>query len=343
MSELATIELPMGVAGFVKVERFVGPIEDGICNGVWDFHNLVLNSGLDYLCELAGPVTLAAGMFKNCSVGSSNTAPAAGQTLLISPLGFVTSASATHSGPTAFPGATPYNEYSVQYDFAVGAIVGNVAEIGIGPGTYNVTSLFSRALVLDGGGSPTVVSVLVTESLRVTYYLRNYIITTDTAGVVTIGGINYNYNIRAAAWNDFTMPITPFPGGWNSVSGQLGNSNIFRAQLNFGGTGIGAPTVAPIAAFSTQTLNTIDLLPANTGGSVGCGTNSIQAYTTGQYYRDNIITIGLTEANSLTGGIGSIVYGGSFGMYQMSFTPKLPKTALNAFALRLRITVSNYP
>lgn len=343
MSELATIELPMGVAGFVKVERFVGPIEDGICNGVWDFHNLVLNTGLDYICDFGSGATLSSGMFFRCSVGSSNTAPAAGQTLLISPIGSVTSASAVPSGPTAFPGVNPYIEYSVQYDFAVGAIVGNVAEIGIGPGTYNVTSLFSRALVLDGGGSPTVVSVLVTESLRVTYYIRNYIITTDVAGVVTIGGINYNYVIRAAAWNNFSLPVTTFPGGWTTTAGQLGNGYVFRTVLNFAGLGIGAPTSAPIAAFSTQTLNTIDLIPGNTGGSVGCGTNSIQTYTPGQYYRDNIITIGLTEANSLTGGIGAIVYGGAFGVYQMSFTPKLPKTNLNAFALRLRITVSNYP
>jgi len=332
------IELPTKrLEGYVKVERFVGPIEDGICNGVWDFHNLILNSGLDQLCSNG---TSVKSLFSRCSVGTNNTAPAAGQTLLLTPLGSVTAP--TDLGSSFVSGASPYVQRSFQYDFAVGALVGNVAEIGIGNGTYNVTPLISRALVLDGGGSPTVVSVLVTESLRVTYYIRNYIVTTDTAGVVTIGGINYNYVIRAAAWNLTTNILNAnFPGPWDAIAGQVGSSYVFYSAPNltpYGVTGVGA-----LAAFSTQTLNTIALYPANTGGAVGCGTNSSHAYTAGDYYRDNTITIGLTEANSLTGGIGSIVYGGMFGLYQMNFTPQLPKTALNAFALRLRISLSNYP
>lgn len=333
------INLPSaGVAGHVKVERFVGPAEDGICNGVWEFHNLILNTGLDYYCSNG---QILATMLGRCSVGSNNTAPAAGQTLLLGAVGSTTNA--VDLGVTNVPGANPYVQRAIQYDFAVGAIVANIAEIGIGFGTYNVTPLVARALVLDGGGSPTVVSVLVTESLRVTYYIRNYIATTDTGGIVTIGGINYTYVCRASCWNiGPTIHSIDFPGGWGTTSGQLGGSWVFNNGINMSSYGVsGFP--AALAAFSTQTLSTIDLYPANTGGAVSAGSNSIQTYTAGDYYRDNIITIGLTEANSLTGGIGSIVYGGTFGLYQMSFTPQLPKTALNAFALRLRITISNYP
>lgn len=332
------VNLPGGrVAGHVKVERFVGPIEDGVCNGIWEFHNLILNTGLDYFCSYGG---ILADTLSRCSVGTSNTAPAAGQTLL---LGAVGSALASADlGGTYVSGVAPYVQRAIQYDFAVGAIVATIAEIGIGPGTYNVTPLVARALVLDGGGSPTTVSVLVTESLRVTYYIRNYIATTDGGGVVTIGGINYTYVVRAAAWNISNNIVGGFfPGLWGTASGQLGGSWIFHTHVNM--TGYGVTGLAALAAFSTQTLSTIDLYPANTGGAVGCGTNAIQSYTAGDYYKDNIITIGLTQANSLTGGIGSIVYGGLFGLYQMNFTPQLPKTALNAFALRLRITISNYP
>lgn len=338
MNDEALINLPGGrLAGRVKVERFVGPIEDGICNGVWDFHNLILNVGLDYFCTNGA---ILGDLFSRCSVGTSNTAPAAGQTLLLGAVG--SSTNVTDLGSTNVSGANPYTERSFQYDFSVGAIVANIAEIGIGPGTYNVTPLVARALVLDGGGSPTVVSVLITESLRVTYYIRNYIATVDTGGIVTIGGINYTFVCRAAAWNiSVNIVGGSFPGLWNTTSGQLGGGWVFIGSINM--TSYGVSGQAAIAAFSTQTLSTIDLYPANTGGAVGCGTNSIQSYTAGQYYRDNIITIGLTEANSLSGGIGAIMYGGLFGLYQMNFTPRLPKTSLNAFALRLRITISNYP
>lgn len=337
MNDQLVILPPEKLQGWVKVERFVGPQEDGNCNGVWEFHNLILNSGLDLMCTTNGPWNTNG--FNRCSVGTSNTAPAAGQTLLLGPVGSTTTR--TDLGASYVSGPPAYVQRAVQYDFAVGAIVANIAEIGIGPGTYNVTALMSRALVLDGGGSPTVVSVLVTESLRVTYYLRNYIYSSDVAGVVTIGGINYNYLIRAAAWN---IPSVnggaAFPGGWNSVTGGTDAGGVFKDLTT---TVMGTSGNGSIGAYSTQTLNTIALYPANTGGAVGCGTYAPVAYTPGDYYRDSVVTIGLTEANTLTGGIGSIVYGGFFGLYQMSFTPKLPKTALNAFALRLRISLSNYP
>lgn len=331
------VVLPEKLQGWYKIEKFLGPQEDGILLETYEFPNLILNSGLDFMCTTNGPWNTNG--FNRCSVGTSNTAPAAGQTLLLGPVGSTTTR--TDLGASYVSGPPAYVQRAVQYDFAVGAIVANIAEIGIGPGTYNVTALMSRALVLDGGGSPTVVSVLVTESLRVTYYLRNYIYSSDVAGVVTIGGINYNYLIRAAAWN---IPAvnggTDFPGGWNSVTGGTDAGGVFKGITT---TVMGTSGNGSIGAYSTQTLNTIALYPANTGGAVGCGTYAPVAYTPGDYYRDSVVTIGLTEANTLTGGIGSIVYGGFFGLYQMSFTPKLPKTALNAFALRLRISLSNYP
>lgn len=333
----SVIQLEEKVQGYIKIERFVGPQKDGICNGVWEFHNLVLNSGLDLLCTTNGPISST--LYNRCSVGTSNTAPAAGQTLLLGPVGSTTTK--TDLGTSYVTGPPPYVQRAVQYDFAVGDIVANIAEIGIGPGTYNVTPLMSRALVLDGGGSPTVVSVLVTESLRVTHYLRNYIITTDTAGVVTIGGINYNYVVRAAAWNIAAVNGgAEFPGGWSSSTGGTDAGGVFK---NLTTTLMATTGNGQIGAYSIQTLGTIELYPANTGGAVGCGTYAPVAYVAGDYYRDSVITIGLTEANTLTGGIGAITYGGYFGVYQMSFTPKLPKTALNAFALRLRISLSNYP
>lgn len=329
----ANIQIPTGMAGWVKVQKF----KDGVETFCTEFPNLILNSGLDRFCYNPG-ATLQESIGR-CSVGSNNTAPAAGQTLLLSPLGSTTTA--TDLGTTYVPGVTPYVQRSIQYDFAVGAIVGNVAEVGIGYGTYNVTPLVSRALVLDGGGVPTTVSVLITESLRVTYYLRNYIYTADTAGVVTIGGINYNYVVRAAGWSLSNVISGGLAGSWNGVSGKIGGSWVFVGSVNL--TSYGVSGVGQIGIYSTQTLNTIDLTPANTGGAVGGGSSVAAAYTNGDYYRDVTFTIGLTEANSLTGGIGAVVYGGSFGVYQISFTPKLPKTALNAFALTFRITLSNYP
>ena len=53
-----------------------------------------------------------------------------------------------------------------------------------------------RALILDGGGSPTTLTILSDETLDVTYTIRVYPPTTDVTGSITLDGVSYGYTIR---------------------------------------------------------------------------------------------------------------------------------------------------
>lgn len=104
----------------------------------------------------------------NLIVGTGTNPPSLSDTSLTNPS---TSVGAT-SGTSRYDrtGTIHYVETAVTYTFAQGAIVGNITEVGL---IYN-SSVVSRALFLDGSGTPTAITVLSDEILRVTVLARVY-------------------------------------------------------------------------------------------------------------------------------------------------------------------------
>ena len=177
-------------------------------------------------------------------------------------------------------------------------------------------SLFSRALVLDGAGSPTTITVLSTEALDVTYQINVYPDLTDHAGSMTLSGTTYTTNVRASNVNSISS--------WSFVSG--GSSG------DVGG-------VNSVSAYSTQTLGATTATPAGTVYS-SSASNIYLSYTNGNYYRDTQINFGLTDLNA-AGGIGSVVIqcgssAGAMGKFQVSFTPVIPKDATHVMTWYIR-------
>src|SRR6187551_1874387 len=115
-----------------KLRRQVGP-----------FPNLVLDNGLDLFGSVANNVALVSGIV----VGTGNATPTNADTQLQSLVAGTTSSVAS-STASATSGAK-YSLYSITYRFAEGVAAGNLAEVGA-RGASN-TSLFSRALIVDGG------------------------------------------------------------------------------------------------------------------------------------------------------------------------------------------------
>ena len=139
---------------------------------------------------------------RGISVGSGNTAPAESQTILTSFIAATTSRQNYTS--TINSSVSPrYARKEFTYRFAEGVAAGNIAEVGmfdsVSTGTTSATVLSSRALVVDGGGSPTVVTVLSDEFLDVVWRGTWYV-PEDVAGScsLTIDGTPtvFNWTIR---------------------------------------------------------------------------------------------------------------------------------------------------
>jgi hypothetical protein len=130
-----------------------------------EWENLILNSGLD-----AVATTVLANLSRYCAVGTGNTPPAVTQT------GLVTESARTNNMLTGSPDTAMTNPTTTSYrfrrtyDFPLGALNGNYAEVGFSPNSAAGPNLFSRSLI-QSGGTPTVIPVTSSQQLRVVYIL----------------------------------------------------------------------------------------------------------------------------------------------------------------------------
>lgn len=302
-----TVHLTLGgIAGRYKLDA-IRP--DGSVREVIDwFDNVITDNGLNLINVAPGNGTLSVNVpFPWCLVGTGTTPAATTDTQLV---GFVAGQSAANSFNHTFveeSGSTPaYWTVTVTYTFATGAVVGNMAEVGVG-GAITNANLFSRALIVDGTGSPTTITVLSDEQLRVTYELRSYIDKTDKTGIMTISGVDYNLTYRPA---------------------QISTAAKISNTLSVGGNTLGQ-------VYSTNVLGTVYQLPAGTG--ISPTTLTPGTYTTNNYYRDYTYFWDINAAN-FAGGIGAIVPIWSQGKWQVKFSPKIPKDGTKKLTLNFRIS-----
>lgn len=278
---------------------------DGTQRVVADWQdNLILNAGLNRI----GSGWIAS----HCQVGTGSTAPTNADTALQS---FLVSTGTVITNTYGSMTSSPYYAYATRtYRFAIGVAAGNLAEVGIG-WSASTGSLFSRALIKDGGGTPTPITILGDEILDVQYELRMYPPEVDVTGTISAGGDSYDYVLRAAAvtgsvWNQFGLYILmTATGGSGTVS--------YQSLFYEGG----------IAAITSQ--------PSGASGPSGLYA-SPATYGNNNYYRDYSITATFDQANFTTGvGAGSIYT--PLGQYQIGFTPKLTKNNTKSLTITIRI------
>ena len=281
------------------------------------FDNLILNQGLD---RIGQDDTLA--VITHCHIGTGTVAPANTDTGLGT---FVTattipgSTSRTNSG-------TPLYKTEITYTgtFAQGAVVGNMTEVGIG-WAVSGANLFSRSLIVDGGGTPTALTVTSIDQLTIYYKLTFIPVLTDSTGSVVLAGITYNYTARVA---------------------QVANSFASGSTFTYPGYGlIGTYGNSTTCSFSNSTgvLGPVTGVPTNIVTDVPYKISTNAAYSAGNYYRDCAIALTTTEAN-VSGGIGamSVTFGkGAFNHFaQYQFTPPIPKDNTKTLSLTFRISWS---
>ena len=248
------VEIKHGVTGWFKFEAVKA---DGTRRLLADwFPNLITNQGLDRMGSNLDYLTY-------CQVGSGDNTPANTDTTLET---FVAATNNTSNDTAAAQASAPYYASRTKvFRFAAGAAAGNLSEVGIA-WTNGAGSLYSRALILDGGGLPTTITVLSDEFLDVTYQLRIYPPTVDVTGTITLDGNNYNYVLRAC---NVTAVMPAFNTGW----GGLGNAAGIRG-IN---TGQGLCSGAIVAITGAPT------------GNVGWTSASNSAYGASTLYRDSTL------------------------------------------------------
>lgn len=213
---------------------------DGTHDDFNDSPNLITNQGKD----IYGNIYPAgySGSYGGVGVGTGNAVPSASDTALEIPLAATSNLTAgVESAPSL---VAPYaTEASGTFTFAVGAVVGNIAEVGLmlNKGTLAATDkVFSRALIMVGG-SPGTITVLATDQLIVTYTLTmTYAAdTTGSINVTTDGApVSINYTARPLGLGNRGTPGNPlgnYVGRIAATGWAVGaNSNTAFVATNVG-------------------------------------------------------------------------------------------------------------
>jgi len=278
------------------------------------FDNIILDSGLNRMGT--GAAILGA------AIGTGTSTPVSTQTGLDTQSHYTTTPG-TGNGANSVAGSSPYNNTGTYvFRTTLGSLNGNYTEVGVG---WASGSMFSRALILDGGGSPTSISVSSAEQLDIVYQLSIYPPLVDTSTIVNISGVDYTITGRAASVNATGSTIGWTPITWSAQAVTTnGQAQAFNGTIGAitstpsGSTGT-APTVAVVGSYSNNSLN-----------------------------RTGRVTHSLTQGN-VAGGIKSstIAWGasGSVAMagFQYEFNPVLPKDGTKTLTLDYTLTWARSP
>lgn len=259
-----TIKLPHAeLSGLYKLEvRRHGEL---IHDTGW-FDNLITDTGLNALGQSVNISAYA-------MVGTSNTVPAVTDTVLggqIASKDTSTAPGRTTSQGVEVSGAR-YGWMRVSCPFAQGAVVGNIAEVGIG---WTSTQVFSRSLVTPA------ISIIAIDQLTVVYELRMYLPTTNVTGSVVIGGVTYNYTVRP---NQAANAGSAGTGtrGWAPTALILGASARQWVQASYFQSWWGAVAYGAPAALQTDLASTS--ITTSDGGGVALNSGIATAVTNAAY------------------------------------------------------------
>lgn len=334
MSHKLTIPLTIGLKGYFKFIRTCARTGEVRQETDW-FSNLIVNTGKD---ALGGTASQTPSPFGGCVVGSGNTPPVAGNTLLES---FVagTGLILTTSRVENLSSAPFFIASRITYRFNEGVAAGNLSEVGIaivnvGGTPGGGTTLFSRALIVDGGGVPTTITVLSDEFLDVIWEMRTYL-PDDVVGSFDLDILgtptSHSYTIRPGRVTNQSL--------WNLPGAGTGSSNSYRTFFADGSTAGGTNTNGSKVSAGTISAITDDITDTRLLMSVD-GTRD--AYVGGNYYVDLNFRYGLSFGNA-TPSITAIGFGCRAVYFQMSISPGVEKTATRIFDITLRLSWDNGP
>ncbi len=324
MNQQPHIKLEMGIKGRIgltvrhwkNLDTDNPTFEDEIYP---EFDNLVTNQGLDLIGVTNNPLI---GLQGGVAVGTGNTAPAATDTTLVAGIGFTTTQSNQTSSNT--PTAPYASNNIITWTFAVGGVVGNIAEIGMlcqnSIGSYTAGSPVSTRALIQVGGSPGTITLLSTDQLIVTYTL-SATLTSNVTGSFTITtdgvGTSFNYTIA---------PIALPSGPGNFYTGQAWNQLTYTLG-NLAGVSSGPSNESALQS-TTATCN-----PTHTFTSASAST-----YVTGSFNRQFTFVLGTNNAIS---GMQLFYFGMSYMGFQMLLNNPINFLSTQTLSITMQFTWAN--
>lgn len=158
----------------------------------YDFSNLITDEGLSLFGENPRGWIITS----RCKVGTGTTVPQPSDLDLAATVAQADAASYNTSLVNDPTSNTRYAVARSVFRFAKGAAVGNLSEIGIF--RVNNSAMFSRSLIRDNNGNPTIISPQASEILEITYELRVNLPIEDVVTTKTINGVEYTFTLRPA-------------------------------------------------------------------------------------------------------------------------------------------------
>lgn len=324
----ATLNQTVGVSGQF---RCVVKDKDGnIKTDTGYFDNLITNGGLDRLMTSANCVWYA-------HVGTGSSTPDVTQTQLTT---FLASRVYDSNGTRSNLGSPTYEvTKSVQFSFALGAITGNITEIGTSWGSTGTSGLFSRTLILDGSQNPTSLTITSNDQLIIYYTLKILPPVADSVQIVNIGGVDTTVTIRPQRINGGFLSIASaiFYGSGDYADYRLFNYSHITTGSYYAyvaGSGQTLPAITNTTNYGTS----FGSYPANSYAS------SVATYTPGTFFRDYTITLE-SNAGNVSGGISLFQSAGiSVGIpaliFAAHFNPPIAKDATKRLTLTFRQSVA---
>lgn len=288
------------------------------------FANVITNGGLDLVCSAHH----LANVFTHCRVGTGSAAPAITDTGLQTQV----AATATYLPGPGNCGTTWLNAWTLQmrrtYDFALGAVVGNMAELAFANAATG--QVFSRVLI-HSGGVPTVVAVTASQQLRVIYTLTTALApSVATAATVTITGTGWG--------------VTPGIHAIQNTAGTSALSHVVEDGTSTSLVAQGEGALEPVRA-GTAFISPSALALAAVGSTVNRNVTghfsparTLEPYTAGTFFREVHLGAGLASANATHRSCG--LGGATSHSYAFVFDADRTKVNTHTLSLTFRITLA---
>ncbi len=210
-------------------------------------------------------------------------------------------------------------------EYALGEVVGNISEIGLSNTSSSTGNLHTRALITDGAGDPTTITLTSTDILKVTYEVGYEIDTSFDAGAVTV---------------DFDGQSVDLTAKWLSLGKGGANGNGMNNQiLPYMTTSWTQQWVTVYSTLPTDPLNTgtaggVTLYKAKQGGNWSAN------YSASGSSWIKYITFTLPTGTATGDWVGIGIGGGTNqGIVLFEFSEPVTKTDLQEFKIVLRFQI----
>jgi hypothetical protein len=298
-----------------------------------EFDNIILNTGLNRI--------VSGNTIPSCYIGTGTSNPTF-EDLSLQSFSAGTSTIQSNSITVNVSTLPYYQAYIRRYRFNAGQLNGNYSEIGVGWASTS-GGLFSRALIKDGLGNPTTITILSDEFLDVFYELRGYI-PDDNTVQINATGISPTFEITAhpilinRTGNNTVFPSSVYylntndlPSGWSPPvgSGTIGNQvspSVYAFYLGISN--------ATSLYSSTASPGVLNFSPA----VVDSYTSS--TYITDSYYLDWTLVYGLNRINTTINGF--LIGSTNAGVWQYLFNTPIVKSSSQTLTITIRTSWGRY-